>query len=136
MNTSPSVLVIESDQALSSLLTELLQREGFRVNIVPHGTSALRLIEEQRCREFAAIVVQVTPFASPVEPSMPTGVALVRHLAEVSPRCLPKTLVLTTFQNEDTAELKEVCTVMTEPFDIAEFVQTIKATAGPPLSEH
>jgi DNA-binding response OmpR family regulator len=135
MNASPSVLVIESDAALSSLLTALLQREGFGVNIIPHGASALRLIEEQRCQVFAAIVIQLTPFASPVDPSVPTGVALVRRLAEASPQCLPKTLVLTTFQNQDTAKLREICTVMTEPFEIAEFMQTIKTTAGPPLSE-
>lgn len=135
VKTRPSILVIESDAALSSLLTVLLEREGFRVHVLSDVVVAKQLIEELKCRSYAAIIVQLTPFPSPVDPSMPTGIALVHCIAAASPECLQRTFVLTTMKSEFTAELRELCTVITEPFDIAEFVQTIRPSVAAPAPE-
>lgn len=123
----PAVLVVETDHSLGSLLTVLLEREGFVVDLLPHGTAALRVFEKLECREYAAIVVQVTPLASPVDRSVSTGVALLRELQRRSPDCFRKTFVLTTLHDQFIAELAKVCRVISEPFDIHEFAKEIRS---------
>ena len=122
-----AVLVIETDRFIGSLLEVLLRRAGFDVDVLPHETAALRNFEQLECREYAAIVVQVTPHPSPVDSSVATGMALLREMERKSPECLPKTIVLTTHHDRFISELAKVCHVVIEPFDAYQFVSEVKS---------
>ena len=122
-----AVLVIETDRFIGSLLEVLLRRAGFDVDVLPHGTAALRIFEQLECREYAAIVVQVTPHPSPVDSSLATGMALLRELQHRSPDCLQKTVVLTTHHDRFRSELANVCHVVVEPFDADQFVSEVRS---------
>lgn len=125
-----AVLVIQTDPSLSVLLTTLLERENFAVDLLPHGTAAFRVFEQLDCRHYAAIVVQVTPVPSPIDGSVATGVALLRELERRSPECLLKTFVLTTHCDPYIADLATVRRVFMEPFDIHEFARELRSCAS------
>lgn len=129
MRDSRTVLVIESDESLSSLLRRLIERESLGVELLPHDSSAVQLVKKLECRSYAAIVVQVSPIGSPIDPSLPTGIALLQVIAKVSPECLTKTIVLTTFENDRIVDLESTCRVLREPFEIDEFAHILRSCA-------
>jgi two-component system, cell cycle sensor histidine kinase and response regulator CckA len=53
-----TILVVEDEEVLASLLDEMLRSKGYNVVIAPDGAEALRVFR-QRYREFAAVVLDM-----------------------------------------------------------------------------
>lgn len=116
----PAALVCEDDRIIRSLIENLLRRGGFVVESAADGRDALLLLEEH---DFQVIILDLM---------MPrvTGEAVIRHIAAQRPHLLPR-VVVTTAAIRESARLggHAVGAVITKPFDLHEFVETIRSVA-------
>lgn len=127
MHEKGSVLVVEGDKSLSFLLALLIEREEFRAELLPHGSSALQIVERLHCRSYDAIVIQLSPFASPIDRRQPAGIPLLNLIAQLSPRCLSKTIVLTAFHTELSADFEKRCRFLWEPFTTEDLTSALRS---------
>lgn len=108
-----SILVIDDDPALCTLIQALFTREGLHVDTARDGELGLPLILDGR-HEVILLDLMVPRFS---------GIDVVRCLRGSVPEILPRIIVLTAAspRNIDVLpELHEVCAVVRKPFDIAE----------------
>lgn len=117
----PSALVCEDDRAIRSLVESILRREGFAVQTAADGHDAVLLLCEH---DFDLVILDLM---------MPrvTGDAVIRHLEEECPELLPRVIVTTAAVNRArTMNAHAVGAIVTKPFDLREFVATIRGITG------
>jgi CheY-like chemotaxis protein len=124
MTQSPSVpirvLVVDDDEGVKALMSELLRREELSVDCATDGEMALERIRRNR---YDAIVLDLMlPKTS--------GFEVLRFIKNEHPLMLPRTVVVTAASNmtlRDFDDGQKVQRVLRKPFDISEFVQTVLA---------
>ncbi len=91
----PKALVVEDDSATREALRKIVRDEGFEVDAVAEGESALQLILTQR---YAVVVLDI------VLPGM-SGAEVMEELLETSPDILESIVVVTGL---DVAEIRKL----------------------------
>ena len=128
--TTPAVLVIESDAAISAVLLAIFERQQFKTVVVEQGPRAMRLIENGQCSTFDTIIVQCAPVASPSDPRNSMGVAFLDALAAQRPVCLRRTIIITPTPKIPPRLHHRVCRIITEPFDIDDLTDAVRRCAA------
>jgi two-component system NtrC family sensor kinase len=125
-----SVLVVDDEAGITSLLVDLLEADGYRVATAPNGRAALARIEKE---SFDAILTDIR---------MPEldGTGLYREVERQHPHLLPRIAFMTgNVFSEDTADFFAAtgAPCVRKPFvrdDVLRVVQQLlSAPARPPL---
>ena len=85
---SPKVLVCEADEIVRALISHVLRREGFEVEVADHASLVQRLRESQ----FDAVVLDSVPDGDAAVDHKRTVLALLPALAERAPSSMYATL--------------------------------------------
>jgi CheY-like chemotaxis protein len=106
-----SILVVDDDHAIASILTELLGDEGFQVRSVQDGIAALQEVE----RALPDLIVS--------DVSMPyiDGVVLTKHLRAQGIQ-IPVVLVSAVVRDIDMAGV----TFLAKPFELEEMIELVR----------
>ncbi|HJQ38513.1 MAG TPA: response regulator [Thermoanaerobaculia bacterium] len=118
----PCVLVADDEDAIRSLVRQMLRRAGFHVTEARDGQEAIELLN---VRDFDAVVLDLM---------MPRvdGFGVVAHLIETRPRMVEKTIVMTAFPRAAAKErLHHLCAIVSKPFDVQELIRLVRACAQP-----
>lgn len=113
MSQAPRALVVDDDAAIRILVTRILSREGFTVDVARDGAEA---IEKVLADPYDVIALDLM---------MPRldGVAVIRYLVEHLPERLRNVIVMTAF---GATALPKVCPPVTrfieKPFEIDTFI--------------
>jgi CheY-like chemotaxis protein len=118
--TSLPILVVDDDEPTQKLIEALLHRHGYATVLAPNGREALELL---RSHQFAAIVLDM------MMPNV-SGTDVLEFLASESLK-IP-VIVCTAAPPKRVVDLDPlyVKAVIRKPFDITDFVATVKAVAG------
>jgi DNA-binding response OmpR family regulator len=121
LKRKPHLLVLDDDVAMQKLVSMLLKRDGYRVDVVGDGRKAIRSIDEN---EYAAVLLDLM---------MPTegGMTVIKHLREEKPAMLRKVIVLTATPGSVLKGIaKEVFAVVSKPFQADELLATVRRLVG------
>lgn len=114
------VLVLDDDRSMQKLVSMLLKREGYRVDVVGSGREAIESIDNN---QYTAILLDLM---------MPHegGMTVLRHLRQKSPGLLQHVILLTGMPD---SVLKGIATdvfaVVRKPFEASELVATVARLA-------
>ncbi|MDD5044450.1 MAG: response regulator [Candidatus Omnitrophica bacterium] len=114
-NNEINILVVDDEQVMRSLFTDLLGENGFNVTVVKNGKEAVDLIKEK----FFDIAI--------LDMHMPVmnGIETLRHVRKISPKT---SIVMTDSFPDAFAEdaLKEgAISCIHKPFDIRDVIQVV-----------
>lgn len=120
--TADSVLVVEDDQGIRTLLLAVLRRAGFQVDAVENGRAALESLSRQR---YALVITDLL---------MPKvdGYDLLKTLEETAREFLSCAIVLTAASPTAIQSYQldqRVFRVLRKPFDLEELLATVAACA-------
>jgi DNA-binding response OmpR family regulator len=116
------VLMLDDDASMQKLVTLLLKRAGYRVEVFTSGNDAIAAIEKT---DYGAILVDLM---MPLE----GGATVIRHLRETSPELLRRVLVVTGAPDTVTrAVATEVAGIVRKPFEANELVESVNRIARP-----
>jgi CheY-like chemotaxis protein len=117
MLSGVSVLVIDDDLPIRTLITTLLERSHADVDCVGDGDDAITRLGDH---DYSVIVLDLM---------LPTvdGFAVIDQLASTNPALLSRVIVLTAAAQAKLAPLakRNVCRVMRKPFDIGDFTNAV-----------
>ena len=117
LRSKPRVLVLDDDMSMQKLVSVLLKRGGYRVDVVSSGKKAIEALERQA---YAAILLDLM---------MPTegGMTVIRHLRESNPQKLQRVIVLTaTPQSVVKKMASDVFAIVQKPFQAEELFAAVK----------
>jgi len=115
------VLLLDDDPSIQRLVSRLLRREGYRVDVFFTGREAIEAIDTT---EYAALLLDLM---------MPHegGMTVIRHLNSRNPRLLERTLLLTASAESVIASVRDdVAGVVQKPFEAAELAGAVRRVAG------
>lgn len=122
LRRKPRVLLLDDDPSMQRLVSTLLKREGYRVDLYLTGREAIAAIAAEK---FSAIILDLM---------MPNegGLTVIRHLETQSPDTLKHVLVLTGSSSSvvDTIR-KSVAVVVQKPFEPDELTAAVKRLLEP-----
>lgn len=111
------LLVLDDDTAMQKLVSTLLRREGFAVDVVSTGAQALDRIAKQK---YAALLLDVM---TPTE----GGLTVIRHLRESNRELLERVVLVTASPDSVLKAVeKDVFAIVRKPFQPAELIGTIR----------
>jgi DNA-binding response OmpR family regulator len=106
-------LVVEDDDAIVLLVRRVLEREGFRVECVKSGATAIELLKT------VAYDLLILDLILP----MVSGEEVMTFLEATQPGSLRRVIVMTASPRELRCEfLQRICKILAKPFDIDELV--------------
>ncbi|MGZ7041735.1 MAG: response regulator [Thermoanaerobaculia bacterium] len=115
------VLVLDDDAAMQRLVSTILKREGYRVDIVSSGNRAIEAITRT---SFDAILLDLMmPVAG--------GMTVIKHLKESDPDVLNRVILLTaTSESIIKSIANDVFAVVRKPFDPPQLVEAVRRLTG------
>lgn len=114
----PCALVVEDDDGIRFLTSQILRRQGFAVDEAVNGRLALPLLAG---REYDVILMDLAM------PEM-NGLDVLQHMQETMPALLRRVIVITASLHLLRRGLPDgVCRVLTKPFELDELVDAITA---------
>jgi len=114
------VLVLDDDVSIQKLVSMLLKREGFRVDVVDSGRKAIEAIDKN---DYAAILLDLM---------MPHegGMTVLAHLRGKSPELLQHVILVTAMPDSILKGIaKDVFAVVRKPFEASDLVATVARLA-------
>ncbi|HKR65939.1 MAG TPA: response regulator [Thermoanaerobaculia bacterium] len=105
------VLVVDDDPATLVLLRKVLAQAGFAVDVAGGGAEAMTLA---LTRKYDAVLLDL------VMPP-PDGFAVLRQIAAVAPRLLPKVIVITSYPQR--VHAANTYALLNKPLDLREVVR-------------
>jgi CheY-like chemotaxis protein len=122
-NLNVSVLIIDDDESIRTLLSTLLKRMRAEVECVPDGRAALARLE---ARPYSVVLLDLM---------MPKvdGFEFLTQVSESRPALLKRIIVLTAASQHTLARLQheaEVWRVIRKPFDISELIESVAECAA------
>ena len=117
------ILVVDDDPAVRTMLTALLQRFGFTVEVAGDGKTG---VDKMRRKSYAAILLDL------MLPNM-NGFEIIRWLKSDRPLLLKHVIVLTAAANRTLAHFddqRDVFSLVRKPFDIGDLVDQVRACAS------
>ncbi|MBI4494129.1 MAG: response regulator [Chloroflexi bacterium] len=119
-----TILIVEDDDAVSSLLVALLDERGYRTLIARSGRTALRLAR------------QIRPHLITLDLALPgiDGRAVLEQLkSDPATREIPVVVISAYTQILPAGERKKLAYLLGKPFDVTEVLEVIQATVGNPF---
>jgi DNA-binding response OmpR family regulator len=121
MPGTPTILIVEDDDAIRALLMAALQREPFEVHAAVNGADALNLT---RHTDYAVILLDLM---------MPTlnGVEFLKAFNECGPRSRTVVFVMTAFDDVMVRHIAPnlVHGIIRKPFDVPQLVAMVREVA-------
>jgi len=117
LRRKPRVLILDDDLSMQKLVSTLLKRDGYRVDVVSSGRKAIEAIGRQT---YAAILLDLM---------MPTegGMTVIRHLREKNPEMLQRVIVLTATPASVVNKMaSDVFAIVQKPFQAEELSAAVK----------
>lgn len=110
------LLLLDDDLAMQRLMTVLLKRSGYRVDVVSSGAEAIEKIGEH---EYDALLLDLM---TPTE----GGLTVIRHLKEVNPPLL-RTVILVTASPDSVLKRIEgdVAAIVQKPFEAEQLLSAV-----------
>lgn len=120
-----SLLVVDDDKAIRTLLQRIAKREGFEVAAAKDGLEALEMLE---VRSYDIVIIDL------MMPRL-SGYELVQKISAIEPR--PIVIVATAMASSDVASLDDsmVRRVIRKPFDVNVVAEALVETAQQMLIE-
>jgi DNA-binding response OmpR family regulator len=113
----PRLLLLDDDPSMQRLVSALLKKEGYRIDVVSAGAQA---IEKVKVANYHALVLDVM---TPTE----GGLTVIRHLREANPQMLKRIILLTASpQSVLNAVEDEVFDIVRKPFEPKTLLSTIR----------
>jgi len=115
------ILVLDDDAAMRKLVSLLLKRAGYRVDVVTKGNDAIKAIES---KDYAAILLDLM---------MPHegGMTVMSHLRAAKPDLLGRVILVTGAPDTVLVSLRHgIFGVVKKPLDAAELTATVKKLTG------
>jgi len=113
----PRALLLDDDPSMQRLVTTLLKRNGYRVDVFQAGSDAIAAIAK------APYDVLLLDLMMPVE----GGMTVIKHLRKANPAVLDRTLVLTASPESVIKTVaKNVAGVVKKPFEQKELIGAVK----------
>ena len=113
-------LLLDDDAAMRRLVSLLLKRAGYSVDVVVSGNDAIDAIENQ---QYTAVLLDLM---MPLE----GGMTVIRHLRQNAPAKLRRVVVITGAPDAVTDPIRnEIFAVVRKPFGQDEVVETLKKLA-------
>ena len=116
---SGSILVVEDDDAVRSIVSAMLQKAGYSVTTAEGGDQALEICRSPG-REFDLVVTDL------VMPGM-RGTEVAAWITERHPRT--RIVIMTGYKDETTRTCGD-CAVLHKPFEPAELLSTVRQAIG------
>jgi CheY-like chemotaxis protein len=116
----PRVLVLDDDVTMQKLVSMLLKREGYRIDVVDSGRKAIESIDKN---DYTAILLDLM---------MPHegGMTVLTHLRQKSPELLQHVILLTAMPDSILKGIaKDVFAVVRKPFEASDLVATVARLA-------
>jgi len=110
------VLLLEDDPAMQRLVSTLLKREGYRVDVVGSGREAIRLVGEE---DYDALLLDLM---MPVE----GGMTVIAHLREQKPEVLRRVAVITGSPSSVLDAISREVAIVPKPFDAATLIAAVR----------
>jgi DNA-binding response OmpR family regulator len=111
------VLLLEDDPSMQRLVSTLLEREGFRVDVYLTGNDAMHALDRDKYD------VLLLDLMMPHE----GGMSVIRHLRTKDPELLHRALVLTGSTASVVSSVKgEVAGVVLKPFDPPKLIDAVR----------
>lgn len=120
LRRKPRILVLDDDVSVQRLVSAILRREGYRVDVVGSGRSAIEAIE---AHDYSALVLDLM---------MPTegGMTVIRHLKRRRPAMLEHVILLTATPDAVLKAIsKDVFAVVKKPFERRALIETVARAA-------
>jgi two-component system response regulator PilR (NtrC family) len=111
------VLVLDDDASMRKLVSLMLKRAGYRVDVVTKGNEAIKAIESQ---DYAAILLDLM---------MPHegGMTVMNHLRAEKPELMGRVILVTAAPDTMLVSLRNgIFGVVKKPLDAAELTATVK----------
>jgi CheY-like chemotaxis protein len=118
-----TVLVVEDDDAVSSLLIDLLQERGYHAVAAFNGKTALKLAR------------QLKPHLITLDlalPGLDGQLVLQRLKADPDTRDIPVVVISAFTQILPSGDRKKLAYLLGKPFDLTEVMEVVQATVGNP----
>src|SRR5687768_11281371 len=107
----PRVLLLDDDLSMQKLMRVLLQRAGYRVDVVNKGREAIEAMEK---KDYSVVLLDLM---------MPTegGMTVIRHFRERDPEKLKRVIVVTASSDSIVKSVAaDVADVVRKPFEADE----------------
>jgi CheY-like chemotaxis protein len=117
LKRKPRVLLLDDDPSMRRLVSRLLGREGYRVDVVSDGNAALEKLERN---EYAAVLLDLM---MPIE----GGMTVIQRLRKTKPETLDRVILLTASPESVLKNIQtEVYGVVNKPFEPAVLVEAVR----------
>lgn len=113
------LLLLDDDPSMQRLISALLSKAGYRVDVVSEASQATAKIERNT---YAALLLDVM---TPTE----GGLTVIRHLRETRPELLERVLLVTASPESILRSVTDV-SVVHKPFQPAELLEAVRRVAG------
>ena len=122
---APKVLILEPDDQIRLLLTNLLRRGGYDVTPTTGGDRAVLAFA---MHEFDVFIIDVSLRASMLEQGTRRGLGFLHFLERKRPDVLPRVIVTTAMSMPQVEQgLPAACKVLQKPFDIEELMNAVSS---------
>ena len=116
----PRVLVLDDDVSMQKLVSVLLKRDGYSVEVVSSGRAAIDAVEKEA---YAALLLDLM---------MPNegGITVLKHLRDSNPAMLQKVILLTATPDSVIKTIAgDVFAVVKKPFEGEDLVAAVRRLA-------
>ena len=118
-----TILVVEPEPGIRSLVSAVLIRHGFDVAYARDGEEAMQAAARE---PFAAFIVDVGLRPSTLEPGARGGMGFLHHLQRTDRQALQRVIILCGLSRAHLpADLPEVCSFLTKPFDLDDLTNAL-----------
>ena len=116
LSRKPRLLLLDDDPSMQRLVTALLTKEGYRVDVVSSGAQAIEKVDKE---EYAALLLDVM---TPTE----GGLTVIGHLRKTTPKMMKRTVLVTGSPQSVLHSVEnDVFAIVRKPFEAKELVSTI-----------
>ena len=118
----PAVLVVEDDTATRTLLTVLIQRCGYDVDVVGDGNDAITLLSST---PYSAVVTDLyLPGRS--------GAEVLKFVRDKKPELLARSIMVSAAPGPEIESIRKEFSIeiLRKPFDLAELIRIVNAAVG------
>ncbi len=122
LSRKPRLLLLDDDPSMQRLVTTMLKREGYRIDVVASGSQAIGMV--QRTKYDALLLDVMTPTDG--------GMTVIRYLREASPALLRRIVLVTASPPSVLAAVAdEVFAIVHKPFEPKDLVATVAGALKP-----
>jgi DNA-binding response OmpR family regulator len=113
----PRVLLLEDDISMQRLVSTLLRREGFQVDVVSNGNAAIESLERN---EYVTLLLDLM---MPIE----GGMTVIQRLRKTKPDLLKRVILLTASPESVLTKVRtEVHGIVNKPFQPEQLIAAVR----------